>query len=358
MNKPSRRAFRPSLATLEGRVVLSAAAVGPVAPVNPQPAALPAFDSTLSASIQTYSTGERYIAVDGSDYDDTIQVLGYQPGYNGSITLKLERRYNGVLLSSSTATYHAGYTSALSASPLTINAKGGNDTIINNTSATMYANGGDGNDWFYGGSGYDMMQGFGGNDYFYGNGGNDYIDGGAGDDTIRGGAGDDTLLGMEGNDYIDGEAGNDYIVGYAGADSLFGGDGNDSLYGLDGNDYLNGGNGADYLAGGNGNDTLDGAAGNDKLYGEAGDDTLYGGDGNDELRGGDGYDRLYGGNGNDYLDAGYRIGGSIDYGEFLQGGAGADTFVRHKSVFGFDDIDYFTDYNSSQGDSVDNDWHW
>ncbi|WP_165073374.1 calcium-binding protein [Paludisphaera rhizosphaerae] len=335
-----KRSFRPSLTALEGRVVLSA-------------------DTVLSASIQSYSNGDRYIVVDGSDYDDTIQVLNYQPGYNGSITLKLEKWSNGVKLSSSTATYHAGSSHSLSTtSPLSIQAKGGNDTIINNTSAPMYADGGDGNDWFYGGTSRDYINGGNGNDTIYGNAGDDYLDGGAGNDTIRAGSGNDTVYGGDGNDFLDGESGNDSVLGMGGDDTVYGGDGNDYVDGGSGNDYLSGGAGNDNLYGYAGNDTLSGDAGDDKLYGGDGDDYLYGGDGNDQLRGEAGYDRLYGGNGNDYLDAGYRIGGSIDYGEYLQGGAGADTFVRHKSVFSFDDIDYFSDYNSGQGDTTETNWHW
>lgn len=335
-----KRSFRPTLSALEGRIVLSA-------------------DTVLSASIQSYSNGDRYILVDGSDYEDTIQVLNYQPGYNGSITLKLEKWSNGVKLSSSTATYHSGSSHAFSStSPLSIQARGGNDTIINNTSAPMYADGGDGNDWMYGGTGNDSLYGGNGNETIYGNSGNDFLDGGSGNDTIRAGWGNDTVIGNTGDDFLDGESGNDNVYGYAGNDNLSGGDGDDYLDGGDGNDYLGGGNGSDRLYGQKGNDSLSGDAGNDYLYGGDGDDYLYGGDGNDQLRGEGGYDRLYGGNGNDYLDAGYRIGGSIDYGEYLQGGAGADTFVRHKSAFSFDDMDYFSDYNSGQGDTTENDWHW
>ncbi|WP_165073373.1 calcium-binding protein [Paludisphaera rhizosphaerae] len=339
MSRSSRRSYRPSLTALEGRVVLSA-------------------DTALSASIQAYSNGDRYISVDGSDYDDTIQVLNYQPGYNGSVTLKLEKRSGGVLLSSTTQTLSVGYSYRLSSSsPLSIQAKGGNDTIINNTYAPMYANAGDGNDWMSGGSGRDTLIGGNGNDTLYGNGGSDVLDGGSGNDYLFGGADADSMYGGSGADYMDGGSGNDSMYGQDGNDSMYGGDGNDYMDGGNDNDYLTGNWGDDRMYGGNGNDTLDGSYGNDYIEGNGGDDYLYGGDGNDDLRGGDGRDRLYGQNGNDRLDAGFRT-GSLDYVEYVYGGAGADKFIRHKSVFSYDDQDVFGDYSSSQGDTTENDWHW
>jgi hypothetical protein len=42
----------------------------------------------------------------------------------------------------------------------------------------------------------------------------------------------------------------------------------------------------------------------------------------------------------------------------LYGELGADTFVRHKSIFWPNDPDVFVDYSSSHGDSTDTDWHW
>jgi hypothetical protein len=79
-------------------------------------------------------------------------------------------------------------------------------------------------------------------------------------------------------------------------------------------------------------------------------DILLGGDGNDKLYGNEGQDSLFGGNGNDYLDGGYWAYGSpfggINVADRLQGDLGADTFVRHKVVFGSDDLDVFVDFTT------------
>jgi Ca2+-binding RTX toxin-like protein len=63
--------------------------------------------------------------------------------------------------------------------------------------------------------------------------------------------------------YADGGAGNDSITGATGADSIRGGQGNDTLTGLGGNDTIEGGGGADLITGGNGVDQLTGGSGRD-----------------------------------------------------------------------------------------------
>ncbi|MDR3618310.1 MAG: hypothetical protein P4L85_03095 [Paludisphaera borealis] len=358
MKTRSSRSFRPGLVSLENRRVLSASAVAAVPVVVSPPLDPPPFDTVLSGSMLSYSSGDRYISIDGSDYDDTIRILDYQPGPNAVISIRLQQVSNGVVLSDRTVRFHPGGNLSPNM-PLSIQGKGGNDTILNNTAASMSASGGDGNDYFSGGSGDDSFVGGNGDDYAYGNAGNDYLMGGDGNDTLIGDAGNDFLTGDSGDDYLMGGSGNDFLYGYAGADSLYGGIGDDALLGGIGNDTLSGDAGKDTLYGEAGVDTLDGGDGDDALFGGLGDDYLYGGNGNDRLSGNEGWDHLYGGNGNDYLDAGYFIAdGSLEWGEYLSGGAGADTFVRHKSFFGFDDPDYFTDYNSGQGDSTDNVWHW
>src|SRR5262249_39264205 len=135
----------------------------------------------------------------------------------------------------------------------------------------------------------------------------------------------------------------DYVYGlaYGGLDGKWidGGAGNDHIEGGGGNDYLSGGAGNDHIEGGGGNDGLDGGGGNDKLYGNQGRGPLSGGPGAD------------------YLNAGDKSWeGGINEPERLIGGAGVDTFVRHKRVFFADDPDVFVDYNSAL-DKVEKIWH-
>jgi Ca2+-binding RTX toxin-like protein len=119
-----------------------------------------------------------------------------------------------------------------------------------------------------------------------------------------------------------------------------------------GDDVLFGGPGDDWIEGDAGADTLYGEDGSDHLDGGKGDDYLYGGNDDDGLYGGEGTDRLFGDAGADHLD-----GGDGDF-DVLIGGAGPDTFVRHKHVFWLDDTDDFRDFSTAQGDNVQNIWHW
>jgi Ca2+-binding RTX toxin-like protein len=121
--------------------------------------------------------------------------------------------------------------------------------------------------------------------------------------SADGGDGDDTLIGGTSRDILFGGPGHDHLNGWTNQDVL---------YGEGGNDYLVGDEGNDYLYGGDLNDTLVGGAGDDRLYGGYHDDALYGGTG---------CDQLYGENGDDYLDGGADL-----VGDYLYGGAGADTF--------------------------------
>jgi Ca2+-binding RTX toxin-like protein len=384
---------------LEGRSLL-AVGILPTGPGNTTPAAPPPlppaqFDTTLTVSTVTdhrVNPATSSIVVDGSDYDDHIQVLDYQPGK--SLTFQLEKWSNGVQLSSNTTTVNIGGLKLQLNSPFQILGRGGNDQIFNLTSAQFFIDGGSGNDFIKTGPGGDSAYGGDGNDTIIGGAGNDYLNGGNGDDYIRGGAGDDTIEGGHGHNLIYGDAGNDIINPYNytlegdpdgdtiwggdGNDSIYGGAGKDTIYGEGGNDTIYGGGGDDLIFGGDGNDTLYGdsafsargpdgndtiygGAGNDVIHGQGGDDVLSGEDGNDQLYGEAGRDYLYGGNGNDRLDGGYWAYGSpfggINVADVLNGGPGADTFVRHKVVFGSDDSDVFVDYNTAQGDSTDNVWH-
>lgn len=85
---------------------------------------------------------------------------------------------------------------------------------------------------------------------------------------------------------------------------------------------------------------LDGGAGDDVLLGSSGSELLIGGSGDDHLHGGGGNDILHGDSGNDSLT----------------GGLGADTFAWHLGDQGTPAspaTDTVTDFNASQGDSLD-----
>ena len=106
----------------------------------------------------------------------------------------------------------------------------------------------------------------------------------------------------------------------------------DYLY-SDGNEFGN------WLQGHEGRDHIDGRGGDDYIYGYGGNDILKGGSGHDQLTGGRGNDLLFGGSGNDTLTGWYdssNINASytteVDY---LEGGAGADTFVLGNSTLAF-----------------------
>ncbi|WP_058324318.1 Ig-like domain-containing protein [Sinorhizobium sp. GL28] len=174
-----------------------------------------------------------------------------------------------------------------------------------------------------------------------GSGGSYTLSGAAGDDTIAGSTKADTINGAGGSDIADytgstsavfinlddnGNASSAATVGSQPEGSIGGGDaagdtltGIEGLIGGSGNDLLHGDSGANYLAGG---------IGNDSLYGESGADSLYGGLDNDALYGGAGSDRMTGGGGSDTF--------AID----------ADSLLP-----GIDDV--ITDYNYTEGDSVD-----
>ncbi|MFO0908067.1 MAG: calcium-binding protein [Isosphaeraceae bacterium] len=372
MSKPSSRKFQPSLMGLESRRLLAARIPvdlgdGDPITIEPGPAVTPAFKTDLSVKVTVdhrTSPASESVEVSGSDYDDRIMVENYIP--HGGFMLHLEQWSNGVRLSSRDVPVNIGSNQFNS---LAISGRGGNDQILNHTALGMYADGGDGNDTIVGGSEFDYLMGGNGNDYIRGGAGDDYIFDYAGNNFLYGDAGNDriTVGGLASNtDRVEGNDGDDILSsnGYE-MDSMFGGAGNDILYGGAGNDYLDGGDGNDQLWGDttsdastDGNDVMYGGNGDDMLNGGGGNDSLSGDAGNDRMFGGSGQDYLYGGDGNDYLDGGYIAYGDINVADMLYGGAGADTFVRHKSVFGFDDLDRFVDYSSAQGDSTDNVWHW
>ncbi len=132
---------------------------------------------------------------------------------------------------------------------VTVQALDGNDKLVAGTASV----------WFEGGTG------------------NDSLTGSAQADILLGGDGNDKIVAGSGNDYVVGGIGNDSIDGGAGADFIYGGDGNDSIVGGSGNDILLGEEGNDRLYGGNDLDLLIGGNGADALRAEAGDDILVGG---------------------------------------------------------------------------------
>jgi Ca2+-binding RTX toxin-like protein len=163
---------------------------------------------------------------------------------------------------------------------LTIDAGGGNDTVVGTAAA----------DTIVGGQGSDTLSGNGGDDVFrvagtgckY-NEGCDTYDGGTGQDTIVA-VGRNVDIGLKtfsatnGIDVIDfsGVTGKARIVGDS-TDNLF----DFSAVAIKGNASIDAGGG---------NDTLLGSAGNDSLLGNWGNDTLNGGAGADRLSGGSGTD--------------------------------------------------------------------
>lgn len=251
------------------------------------------------------------------------------------------------------------------AASLTVNGRGGNDTLTAASFAKAVAfDGGLGNDTLIGGSGADSLAGGDGDDELTGGRGVDVLDGGNGTaDRLReqddvnfvltssltrsgvgfttetellagfetatliggvssnsinasgwtgmlgvildaGGNGTDTLLGSPKNDSLTGGSGRDSIVGSDGDDTLAGGSGNDTLVGGNGRDSILASAGADSALGGAGLDTIFGGTGNDTLDGGEGNDIVNGQDNDDSLLGSAGVDKVAGGTGNDTLDGG------------------------------------------------------
>jgi len=251
------------------------------------------------------------------------------------------------------------------AASLTVNGRGGNDTLTAASFAkTVTFDGGLGNDTLIGGSGADSLSGGDGDDELTGGRGVDVLDGGNGTaDRLReqddlnfvltssltrsgvgfttetellagfetatliggvssnsinasgwtgalgvildaGGNGTDTLLGSPKNDSLTGGSGRDSIVGSDGDDTLAGGSGNDTLVGGNGRDSILASAGADSALGGAGLDTIFGGTGNDTLDGGEGNDIVNGQDNDDSLLGSAGVDKVAGGTGNDTLDGG------------------------------------------------------
>lgn len=204
------------------------------------------------------------------------------------------------------------------------------------------------------------------------------------EDVLYGLDGRDQLLTSEATLYAEGGRGNDFIgsLNPAGTVEIYGGQGNDQVFGRQGNDKLYGGenddwlvaaaaninpdgsitpqetSGVDYMEGGSGADGLYGFDGNDELYGGGGDDKgtiqvphvdswttdtyqpikagLFAGDGNDAVHGGGGDDDIHGGNGNDQL----------------WGDGGADQFFFDTALSASSNVDRIGDFSRGEGDKL------
>ncbi|WP_459856227.1 beta strand repeat-containing protein [Dongia sp. agr-C8] len=200
------------------------------------------------------------------------------------------------------------------------------------TSASLAATGGAGNDVLTGGAGSDVLSGGAGNDLLTTGAGDDVVDGGAGNDTIAlgtnltaldqidGGADTDTLT-LSGNysagvvlgattvrnvETISVAAGNSYRLTLDDATNGSGLTVNAAALAAANALTLDGGaelSAALTAIGGAGNDTITGGAGADKFTGGAGNDTLSGGAGSDT----------------------FTLGGFFTAADRIDGGADADT---------------------------------
>ncbi len=220
-----------------------------------------------------------------------------------------------------------------------------NDTISSSAATPMTVFAGSGNDTITGGAGNDAFDGGPGADAFNGSGGVDSVDYSARSSavtaTINGTANDgeaaendnvktdiENVIGGSGNDSLTGSTAANVLTGNSGNDTLVSGDGNDTILPGLGTDTLDGGNGVDAASysdrsssvsisidgvandGGAGeNDSIGssienlvGGSDNDTLTGTSGANVLSGGAGNDSLRPGTGVDTLNGDSGIDTAD--------------------------------------------------------
>lgn len=214
---------------------------------------------------------------------------------------------------------------------------------------------------------------------YTGGGGADHVTLGAGNDSLAGSAGTNYLNGGDGTDTASwtGQVRADLGTGQAtsiGAGAAFG-DTLVSIENLSGsafNDILLGDDHSNVIRGVNvspsasGDDILAGRGGDDFLFGMDGNDILIGGRGTDMLSGEDGHDLLidaadgwnannsavaYGGSGNDTLVFLLGVIGEIGRGNYMDGGAGADTYVVDTSRGAWGDLG--VRFSQIDGDKLD-----
>jgi Ca2+-binding RTX toxin-like protein len=204
-------------------------------------------------------------------------------------------------------------------------------------------------------------------------------------DVLYGLDGRDQLLTSEATLYAEGGRGNDFIgsLNPTGTVEIYGGQGADTIFGRGGAlDKLYGGDDGDWLVGAAADLNADGSitpqetSGVDYMEGGASDDALYGFDGNDELYGGGGNDKgtilvphvdtyttntyqsikagLYGGDGDDLVDGGggddLVSGGRGD--DLLRGGNGADQFLFDTALSASSNVDRIADFSRGDGDTI------
>ncbi len=192
----------------------------------------------------------------------------------------------------------------------------------------------EGNDVLAGGLGVDTILALGGDDELIGKGGADVLDGGAGVDTASyaaspagvavnlaagtgygGDADGDTLIGIE------------HAIGSAFDDGFQGGAKHGKFLAGDGDDTMFGGSLYDWLEGGNGNDTFVGTGGFMVMLGGDGDDRMTGSvDNGNYFEGGMGNDVMQGGNTTDYMA---DVTGGDD---IMHGGAGDESMTDFYGV--------------------------
>jgi len=238
---------------------------------------------------------------------------------------------------------------ATQSTALTVDAGGGNDTIISQFSSVSVL-GGDGDDRFVSGAAADTFDGGAGNDTV------DYSAGAVGqwvDLRINAGSGGDSLISVES---VVGSAYADTITGSDGANTLDGGAGNDLLDGAGGVDTVSyasataavtvslGQQGVAQDTHGAGVDTLKGfenltgSAFADQLNGDGFANVIQGGAGNDTIEGGAGDDVLDGGSGVNLLSYYHATAGvTVDLtlaGAQNTGSMGVDTLSNFQNLNG------------------------